>query len=215
MQFVQSRLGATCVVLLGGDATEGRLRQDVLGKRLVHLATHGFVRTDLMAGLRRRAEDTEWLGAGAERQLAAGYDPLTLAGLAMAGANPREGGGDDDGILTAAEASYLNLDGCDLVVLSACETARGKVESGEGVIGLVQAFQMAGAKQVLGSLWRVDDAATRALMERFYDLWLGKDGKPGVEAVEALRQAQAYVRSQEKWKHPYYWAAWVLWGLPD
>jgi CHAT domain-containing protein len=67
----------------------------------------------------------------------------------------------------------------------------------------------AGAPRVLVSLWKVDDAATRALMERFYELW--KDGK--VPAAAALRQAQAYVAKQEKWKHPYFWAAWQLWGL--
>ena len=115
-----------------------------------------------MRGLRRRRDDDRWLGAAVERQLAVGHDPMNLAGLAFAGANPREGGHGDDGILTAAEASYLDLDGVDLVVLSACETALGKAESGEGVIGLVQGFQMAGAKRVIASLWQVDDEATHS-----------------------------------------------------
>ena len=65
------------------------------------------------------------------------------------------------------------------------------------------------------SLWKVDDAATKALMVRFYELWSPKDGKRGMGAAAALKQAQASVRAQEKWKHPYYWAAWVLWGLPE
>lgn len=65
------------------------------------------------------------------------------------------------------------------------------------------------------SLWKVDDAATAALMTKFYELWHPKDGKGALPTAEALRQAQTFVRSQEKWKHPYYWAAWVLWGLPD
>ena len=132
----------------------------------------------------------------------------------MAGANTRKGGGDDDGILTAVEASHLDLDGVELVVLSACQTAFGTAESGEGVIGLVRGFQMAGAKQVIGSLWKVDDDATKALMVKFYELWNPKDGK-GLPTVTALKRAQEFVKSHEKWEHPYYWAAWVLWGLPD
>ena len=131
-----------------------------------------------------------------------------------AGANPREGGGGDDGILTALEASHLDLDGVELVVLSACNTALGKAESGEGVIGLVQGFQMAGARRVIGSLWKVDDEATRALMVKFYELWNPKEGKR-MGATAALKAAQAHVRSHAKWSHPYFWAAWVLWGLPE
>ena len=72
----------------------------------------------------------------------------------------------------------------------------------------------AGAPRVLCSLWKVDDEATRALMIEFYRLWNPKKGE-GLSAAEALRKAQAHVRSNEKWKHPTYWAAFVLWGFPD
>jgi CHAT domain-containing protein len=102
----------------------------------------------------------------------------------------------------------------DLVVLSACETGRGKVAKGEGPVGLVRSFLVAGAPRVVCSLWRVDSDATYALMVKFYALWNPKSGSPALGAAEALRQAQAFVRAQPKWKHPYYWAAWVLWGLP-
>ena len=67
---------------------------------------------------------------------------------------------------------------------------------------------------MLCSLWKVDDEATSALMKRFYALWQGKGERKGLPAAAALRQAQAFVRDQEKWRHPRYWAAWVLWGLP-
>ena len=211
-ETLRTSLGDGTTVLLGKHATENRLRAMSKGKRVLHLATHGFVRTDLMKGLRRRPK--EWLGAGMERQLAQGHDPMLLAGLALAGANPREGGHGDDGILTALEASHLHLDGVELVVLSACQTAAGRAESGEGVIGLVQGFQQAGAKRVIGSLWKVSDAATEALMVKFYELWSPKTGK-GLSAAEALRTAQQYVRAQDKWKHPYYWAAWSVWGPND
>jgi CHAT domain-containing protein len=72
----------------------------------------------------------------------------------------------------------------------------------------------AGSPRVLCSLWKVDDEATRALMTKFYELWNPREGD-GLPAAEALRRAQEFVRSQEKWRHPYFWAAWVLWGLPS
>jgi CHAT domain-containing protein len=120
---------------------------------------------------------------------------------------------EDDGFLTCLEVFGLRVP-ADLVALSACETARGKVLRAEGVLGLARAFMMAGAPRVLCSLWKVDDKATQALMARFYALWNPKDGAPGLPAAEALRRAQDFVRSQERWRHPFYWAAWVLWGLP-
>ena len=73
----------------------------------------------------------------------------------------------------------------------------------------------AGSRAVLCSLWKVDDAATRALMEAFYAAWSPKDGGKGLPASAALRKAQEAVAADPRWKHPYYWAAWVLWGLPD
>jgi CHAT domain-containing protein len=98
----------------------------------------------------------------------------------------------------------------DLVVLSACETAKGRTYGGEGVLGLTRAFMLAGAPRVIVSLWKVDDEATRALMTKFYEVW-----NAGKAPAAALREAQAFVRGQEKWKHPKYWAAWTLWGLPE
>ena len=103
----------------------------------------------------------------------------------------------------------------DLVVLSACETARGKIYRAEGVIGFTRAFMMAGAPRVIVSLWKVDDEATKALMVKFYELWNPKDGSRGLPTATALKRAQGYVAGHEKWEHPYYWAAWQLWGLPD
>jgi CHAT domain-containing protein/tetratricopeptide (TPR) repeat protein len=117
--------------------------------------------------------------------------------------------GDDDGFLTALEIFRMKLP-ADLVVLSACETGKGKVVKAEGIVGLTRAFMFAGAPRVLVSMWKVDDQVTAALMAKFYEGF-----KKGVPAARALREAQASVRAQEKWKHPFYWAAWSLWGLPD
>ncbi len=93
-----------------------------------------------------------------------------------------------------------------------CESGRGTTIWGEGMLGLTQAFMVAGGSAVLCSLWKVDDEATSALMRKFYALWRPKAGK-GVEAAVALREAQAWTRAQPDWEPPYYWAAWALWGL--
>ncbi len=120
---------------------------------------------------------------------------------------------EDDGFWTAAEVVATSVP-ADVVVLSACETGTGKVRRGEGLSGLMRAFLAAGAPRVVCSLWKVDDEATRALMVRFYELWNPKDGSEPVTASQALRAAQESVRADPRWRHPYFWAAWVLWGLP-
>jgi tetratricopeptide (TPR) repeat protein len=127
-----------------------------------------------------------------------------LSALAL---TPGQGG---DGRLTVLEIFAKKIPS-DLVVLSACETARGKIYRAEGVVGFTRAIMAAGAPRVIVSLWKVDDEATRVLMTRFYELW-----KPGSMATAtALKKSQAFVASHDKWEHPYYWAAWQLWGLAD
>jgi CHAT domain-containing protein len=209
---VKARLGA--LALEGLDATEARLRREAAGKRILHLATHGWVREDLMRGLHGK-DDGKLSAFGLDRHLAAGHDPMLLSGLAMAGANTGDGAYGDDGILTALEASMLDLEACDLVVLSACETARGTAESGEGVLGLVAGFRIAGARRVIGSLWKVDDEATRLLMGRFYEGILRKE-RP-LTPAESLREAALWLRKQQgaggrSFDAPRYWAAFVGYG---
>jgi CHAT domain-containing protein len=96
----------------------------------------------------------------------------------------------------------------DLAVLSGCRTALGREVRGEGLVGLSQSFLAAGASGVVASLWNVDDRATAALMDRFYDELLRHDRSP----AEALRLAQLSLRSVPRWKSPYYWGAFVLQG---
>ncbi len=118
-----------------------------------------------------------------------------------------------DPFLDGRDLATMDLQ-ADLAVLSACDTSRGRLMRAEGIMSIARSFMYAGTPRVLCSLWKVDDEATKALMIRFYKLWNPKEGK-SIGPAAALREAQAFIRSQEKWAHPYYWAAWVLWGLPD
>ena len=116
-------------------------------------------------------------------------NPDLLSGLALAGANLEPVAGKDDGILTAQEIAFLPLNGVETAVLSACETGLGKVAGGEGLIGIQRAFQIAGVRTTVASLWKVNDQATRVLMERFYrNLW-----EKEMSHLDALREAQLYI----------------------
>ena len=117
----------------------------------------------------------------------------------------QESGG-EDGFLQAREIAQLSLD-ADLVTLSACQSGLGKVLDGEGVQGLSRAFFLAGARSVVVSLWNVNDAATSELMRRFY-----AGLKSGLAKDDALRAAKLAVMKEPRWRHPYYWAPFVLQG---
>jgi CHAT domain-containing protein len=113
-----------------------------------------------------------------------------------------------DGILQMTEIMRLKLNS-DLVTLSACRTGLGKVVGGEGVLGLTRAFLYAGSRSVVASLWNVNDTATAELMKSFY-----AHLKKGESKDEALRQAKLTLLKgkQANWRHPYYWAPFVLVG---
>jgi CHAT domain-containing protein/tetratricopeptide (TPR) repeat protein len=118
-----------------------------------------------------------------------------------------ERGQPQNGFIRLNEIYNLNLP-ADLVMLSACRTGLGKEIRGEGLIGLTRGFMYAGAARVGTSLWKVDDAATAALMERFYRAMF----KEGKSASAALRTAQLEMLKQRRWQSPYYWAAFILQG---
>ncbi|MEN3334465.1 MAG: hypothetical protein V7641_3830 [Blastocatellia bacterium] len=118
-------------------------------------------------------------------------------------------GGEEDGLLEADEISRLDLD-CDLVVVSACQTGRGQLLSGEGIIGLSRAFLYAGARSVVVSLWNVSDISTGQLMKNFYQNLTG-----GLSNAAALRQAKLQMLSSGKQtRHPHYWSSFVMVGKP-
>ena len=172
------------------QATETALKQTT-APRILHIATHGFF-----------LEDKD-VSRDANTKI---ENPLLRSGLALAGAN-RHGGDRDDGILTALEASGLNLWGTKLVVLSACDTGLGEVKNGEGVYGLRRAFVLAGTESLLMSLWSVSDYATREIMTSYY-----KNLKQGMGRNAALRRAQLEMLKNPKRQHPFYWAAFIQSG---
>ncbi len=114
----------------------------------------------------------------------------------------------EDGALQMAEVMRLKLN-ADLVTLSACRTGLGRMLYGEGIIGLTRAFLYAGAESVVVSLWNVNDIATASLMKAFY-----KNLSQGLSKNDALRQAKLQLLrgQQPAWRHPYYWAPFVLVG---
>ena len=191
------------VELRGERAGETAVRMRLPGNRYVHLATHGFFADPKYGSIFDFGRtDGSWATAidlfmsprelRQRRQQAVLRNPLVLSGVVLAGANlgPQSDGlglpTGEDGILTAEEIAFSDLRGTELVVLSACDTGLGKVAGGEGVMGLVRAFHLAGARNVVASLWKVDDQATAAMMRVFYHkLW--QENKP---PAVALRETQ-------------------------
>lgn len=135
---------------------------------------------------------------------------MLRSGLVLTGANHPEADQEDDGYLTALEATHLALQGTELVTLSACYTGRGDICTGEGVYGLQRALTVAGARSTLLSLWKVDDEATAAFMQRYVALL-----KRGMGRMEALAAVQQEFRSnppEPDWADHKFWAAWQLTG---
>ena len=122
-----------------------------------------------------------------------------------------DGDPDDDGLLEAREIMQLNLR-ANLVVLSACQTARGRIGAGEGVIGMSWAFFVAGVPTLVVSQWKVDSAATAALMISFHQQLAQPPRKHRTTKAGALRQAALDLLKQPKYRHPFYWAGFVMIG---
>ena len=194
-------------LLMDGRATKAAFHEHGPGKDYLHVATHGwFQEIDFPD---RPPVDALWTPLGAGRTVLDAA-PMSLCGLALAGANRgRTSVGRVPGVLTAEELAGVDLSECDLAVLSACETNVGPRSAGLGILSLQSAVHAAGARSAVTSLWKVDDAATRELMERFYTyLWVEKLPK-----AEALWRAKCDLRSAGHPKH--HWAAWVLSGDPE
>jgi len=203
--------GREPVVLRGEAATKGALCAALPGTSYVHVATHGwFAPESLPSALDNRSNRSLGWTPSTLTDRVTGFAPMTLCGLALAGANRgRDDQGRVSGILTAEELCSLDLSSCELAVLSACETNVGIRRAGQGIQSLQAALHSAGARTAITSLWKVDDAATRRLMELFYAyLW-----------IEELPKARALWRAKRDLiaaGHPQRdWAGWVLSGDPD
>jgi len=162
------------------------VRQNIVGRRIIHFACHGLV--DNSFG--------NFFGALA----------LTVGGRA-------ENELRDDGFLTLQEIYELDLKGCDLAILSACQTNDGPQQQGEGVWALSRGFVVAGARRVVASNWLVDDRAAASAVS-YFCAGIAQSEKHGKtpDYAAALHAAKRYIRQQPQWKDPYYWGTFVLVG---
>ena len=196
--------------LLREQATEAALKQ-VRAPRILHIATHGFFLGD-QGSLPRVTQNTVNNNWQSDSDLQLGMwaaqmkNPLLRSGLALAGANQGKSG-DNDGVLTAFEAAFLDLSGTKLVVLSACDTGVGEVKNGEGVQGLRRALVLAGSESQVISLWPVSDIGAKEFMTDYYLALRQGEGRS-----EGLRQVQLQMLRSKYRRHPFYWAAFIQSG---
>ena len=194
------------VIYTDSRASEENFRMNSHGKRVIHLATHGyFIQSNCLPKQQRKSlrSDVTYTGE----------NPLLLSGLFLAGSNLHGVGSEDiqaeDGIVTALEVSAMDLSGTDLVVLSACETGLGEVRQGEGVYGLRRAFQIAGARTIVSALWRVPDSETKSLMKAFY----AQKGTTYPELMQKVALQHIHdLRLIGRPTHPYSWGGFIATG---
>lgn len=230
-------------LLTGGAATEAAVKRLAPGRRLLHLATHGFFiagdctdaadQPDVsrgIGGLVPSSAGRKTVPSGSKVAPVAGRDPtaarpapasdhgpvnpLRLAGIALAGANHRNGAdpAGEDGVLTAEEVAALDLQGVEWAVLSACDTGLGEISAGEGIFGLHRALVVAGARSVILSLWAVRDQDARPWMEALYRSRL-LDGRDTATCVrDACRARLAELRKERRSTHPFYWGGFLATG---
>ncbi|MCC6279954.1 MAG: CHAT domain-containing protein [Saprospiraceae bacterium] len=197
MSKLLKRQGYQTRIWIDTAATEVQIKS-ITSPRVLHLATHGHFlvspKREHLLFDRRETVDNPMLRsmlffAGATNTLREQPLPPAIG----------------DGVFTAYEAANLNLEGTELVVLSACNTGLGKIENGEGVFGMQRAFRYAGAHYIVMSLWEVEDQATREFMTTFYRHWL-EDKKT---IPDSFRQTQLDLM---KTQTPFQWGAFVLMG---
>lgn len=188
-------------LLVGSKADKDALIAAAPRARFLHVATHGYSVGEL--------GESPATGPGFAAEVR-GISPSVLCGLALAGANRAlDAVHRTRGTLTAEELAYLELDGCELAVLSACDSNVGVRRAGVAIASLQNALRAAGARSTLTSLWKVPDAATRELMLAFYrGIWV--DHLPKAQALWRAKQTL-----RERRAAPRDWAGWVLTGAGD
>lgn len=207
--------------LVGPEATEAAFERFAVGKRALHVASHGFlarrgtpdvlVATRGIGALGRREKDQPGEVARAV-SLDLDWTPLVEQGLLLA--RPAGGAteGEGDGFLSAEELACLDLGGVECVVLAACSTGEGVVDPGEGVFGLQRALRLAGVRNTVTSLWPVEDAATREWMRAFYAAYLERPTSVATAVERAARAVLERRRAEGMNTHPFFWAAFVASG---
>jgi CHAT domain-containing protein len=209
---VAKLVGSDTELRLGADAREAKLKA-AQSPRVLDLATHGFFLSDQEL---KQMNSVGWNSAFSEpgpvraRSSSDWENPLVRCGIALSGANHAQQTTNaiaEDGLLTGLEASLLNLQKTELVILSACDSGSGEVKIGEGVMSLRRAFRIAGAETVLASQWKVSDKATSELMIEFVRRW-----SSGEERVQAWREAQLSLLHSKDFSNPFFWSAFTLTG---
>jgi len=191
-------------LLTGDRATESRVRDRMQNARIIHLATHGILDTELKtSNISTSSQDDSSFNA-AFAGLFGDVKPAGSVVLASSGTSS-----DEDGLLTSAEIFKLQLK-ADLVVLSACNTGRGPLTPG-GVIGLPFSLSIAGVPSVVVSLWAVPDDSTAQLMIKFYENYLTNPK----DKAQAMRQAMLYMINNNYRDSPLDWAAFTLTGTSN
>lgn len=193
--------GYSTTIYEAENATEENVKNSKAS--ILHFATHGYFLPDAAT-----SSENKVFGIDASK---AKINPLLRSGILLTGAEKvlndsnKVNTSPNNGVLTAYETMNLNLENTDMVVLSACETGLGDVKVGEGIYGLQRAFQIAGARSVIMSLWQVNDEATQELMTGFYKNYCLLHNKQA-----AFTKAQLQLKT--KYSTPFYWGAFVLTG---
>lgn len=218
-EIAQSWTDSTqAVVITGREATEATFKRLAPGKRILHLATHGF----FLDPEECRREEVSTRGIGGletsvrSRRRPSFYQqsPLLLSGVALAGANRRAVATpqEEDGILMAEEVASLDLRGVEWAVLSACDTGVAGKSRGEGILGLRRAFQTAGVSTLVISLWPVQDQAARAWMRALYQAKLYAAASTAQAVRTAMLEVLRSRRAQGRSTNPFFWASFLAAG---
>jgi CHAT domain-containing protein len=212
-QAIQSLLNLPSDRLkLQSQASETELKQ-VQSPQLLHIATHGFFLDQPSETNSNQASANQFNNLNNLDKPITFDNPLLRSGLVLAGVEspPSQVKSENDGVFTAYEASFLDLVGTKLVVLSACDTGVGDITTGEGIYGLRRALVIAGSESQLISLWKVADDGTKDLMTAYY-----QSLKQGEGRINALHEVQKQMlrgelkgKKGQSYEHPYYWASFI------
>jgi len=205
-QSIKKNSSESVTLKLGSFASEQEFKENAKGKKIIHLATHGFY---LSSG----CQTDSLMYSGMWRGQYFYENPYLLSGIFLTASDKQQSNADngtfEDGILTALEVSSLDLRGTELVVLSACETGLGKIEASEGVYGLRRAFLEAGAQTVISALWSIDDKTTADIMSQLYvhsdELLPDRLRNIQVAKINELRKSGFA-------DHPFTWGAFIAMG---